>query len=76
MSTEQPTPEKTPAWLVMWGCLCSDVRTDKADLPKVCPGHGREPVAKPERLDALTQYVGVHECPIGEQCPPPAKAVA
>jgi hypothetical protein len=76
MASERP--EKTPAWLVMWGCLCSDVRVEKADLPKVCPGHGREAVDKPERLDALTQYVGVHECPTGEQarCPQPSKAVA
>lgn len=56
-------PEKVASWLVMWGCLCSDVRTSKADLPKVCPGHGREPIAKPEQLDALPQFVGVHECP-------------
>lgn len=78
MASEKPVPEKVSAWLVMWACLCSDVRTVKAELPKVCPGHGREPVARPERLDALPQFVGVHECPTGEaaKCPPPAKAVA
>lgn len=70
------TPAKIPAWLVMWACLCSDVREDRAELPKVCPGHGREQVAKPERLDVLAQFVGVHECPLIGSCPPPAKAVA
>lgn len=56
-------PDKVTAWLVMWACLCSDVQVKRADLPKTCPGHGREQVAKPEQLDALPQYVGVHECP-------------
>lgn len=62
MATEQSAPETTPAWLVMWECHCSDVRTKKDSLPKVCPGHGRNQVQRPEQIDALTQYVDVHEC--------------
>lgn len=53
---------KVQAWFVMWACLCSDVRVKAADLPAQCPGHGRDRVAKPERLDALVEFVDVHEC--------------
>lgn len=71
MQPEAVVPDKTTAWLVMWECLCSDVQTSKAALPKVCPGHGRGQVEKPAQIDALTQFVGIHECPTGEagKCP-------
>lgn len=78
MASEQPVSEVVPSWFVMWACLCSDVRVKRADLPRRCPGHDRELVANPAQIDALAQFVGVHECPTGEtaKCPPPAKAVA
>lgn len=71
MASEQPVPDKVASWLVMWGCLCSDVRESRAELPKVCPGHGREPIAKPERIDALARFVDVHECRPETACPAP-----
>lgn len=61
MATEQ-TAETTLSWFVMWECHCSDVQVKRAALPTVCPGHGRGRVEKPEQLDALTTFVGVHEC--------------
>lgn len=71
MAADQTVPERTPAWLVMWECHCSDVQTKRAALPTVCPGHGRPRVQKPEQLDALTEFVGVHDCG-----PTPCPAVA
>lgn len=71
MATEQPVPEKAAAWLVMWECHCSDVQPVRANLPEQCPGHGRGRVAKPEQIDALVQYVGVHECPDNRKCEAP-----
>lgn len=58
------TRPRTPAWLVMWECHCSDVQVDRADLPARCPGHDRAQLEKPQLLDVLPQYVGVHECDV------------
>lgn len=54
--------EKTRAAFVLWQCGCSDVRLDVAQLPAVCPGHAAPRVQEPELLDALSEFVGVHEC--------------
>lgn len=70
------TPGKTLAWFVVWTCGCSDVRVDQGDLPDTCPGHGRDPIAQPEQLEALTVYVGQHECWINEAHPRCPEVVA
>lgn len=75
ISTEAVVPDRVDAYLVMWECLCSDVATKAADLPKVCPGHGRKQISKPELIkDALPQYVGVHLCNDSQPCPKEVKA--
>lgn len=65
------TTTKTPAWFVCWECHCHEVRVNKADLPEACPGHGRGPIAAPELLACVPEYVDTHEC--GQQ---PCTAVA
>lgn len=62
MITDDSHP-RTPAWLVVWECHCSDVQVREADLPERCPGHDRGRITRPEHLpDALVEYVGVHDC--------------
>lgn len=71
MTSMKPEAERVDAYLVMWECLCSDVRTTSAALPTVCPGHGRKQISSPELIKAaLPKFVGVHRCPEqGDQCP-------
>lgn len=60
-----PKPDARPrtmAYYVMWECHCSDVRTDVATLPVVCPGHGRVRVAQPAYDAILSEHVDQHLC--------------
>ena len=72
---ERPLPPvvddrpRTDAWWVVWtSCHCSEALANLNLLPERCPGHDTPPIARPELIPALTEYVGLHQC--GERsCP-------